>query len=140
MGKMTFEGKPKMIEAVQVTASNATDIARNYGLTVKDGQLYDTKGILINAGIWVCRFEDGYVKFFSDDIFNRLFAKVEPPTYKISDVPDLNRNIRRKGWDGIYLRNDGYCFVMCETEHGAIHPYTFTADDLTASDWEYTED
>lgn len=134
-----YEGKSIVIDAVQVTATNKEDIARSFGFTVSGGNLYNDKGAIVNTGVWVCRLNDGTIKQFTDELFNKLFSKIEPPTYKLSDIPDFANDIQRKGWVGLYLRNMGYCFVQCD-EEGIVGPYTFTADDFAADDWMIKED
>ena len=134
-----FEGKTGLVDAAQVTSANINDIAKNFGLTVSNGQLYDTKGTIINPGVWVCKFDDGVIKLFTDDLFRRLFVKVEPPQYRLSDIPDFTRDIKRKGWGDMFIRNAGYCFVLY-TQNEPIQPYQFTSQDFTADDWIARED
>lgn len=133
-----YEGKATIVESAMVTEDNVAEIAKAFGFEVRDGQLYDSKGAIINAGIHIVKFEDGSINYFTDKVFNKLFRKVEPPEYKLSDIADFDRDIKRKGWAGLYLRNTGYCFVQCDSD-GPVIPYTFTAEDLAATDWQYVE-
>ena len=134
-----FEIKTALVDAVQVTRDNKADIASSFGLNISKGELYDSKGTLINPGAWACRFGDGVIKVFTDELFKRLFVKVEPPQYKLSDIPDFNRDIMRKDWGNTYLKNLGYCFVMYNGTE-PVQPYQFTDDDFTAEDWIIKED
>ena len=106
MEHMAYEIKNVVIEAMTVTQENASEVAAKFGLPIKNGQLYDTNGTMVNPGRIVVRFENGIIKIFSDTIFNMLFSE---KTYKLSDIPDLTKDIKRKAWDGIYLKNMGYC-------------------------------
>ena len=135
----SYERKAGNVEAVQVTAYNAEEIAETYGLIFNNGQLYSNSGTLISAGTWVCRLTDGAVRIFSDDVFKRLFDKVEPPTYKLSDVPSFDKGIRRKCWNGLYIKDMGFCFATFD-EDGVVAPYIMTLEDLSATDWMICEE
>ena len=140
MGQMSaYESNSNGIEAVQFTEQNKADVAKRFGFTMtEEGRVKNSTGVLINMGMWACRFGDGTVKVFTDEMFQLLFHKVEPPTYKLSDIPELGVPIKRKGWTDQYLKNEGYCFAMCDSA-GPITPYTFTEEDFLADDWMLVE-
>lgn len=129
--RMAYEIKNVVIEAMTVTQENMAEVAAKFSLPIKNGQLYDSNGTMVNPGRIVVRFENGIIKIFSDTIFNMLFSE---KTYKLSDIPDLSKDIKRKNWGEIYLKNMGYCFVQCDAE-GIVQPYQFTAEDFQATDW-----
>lgn len=134
----TYEGNANVVESMLVTSENLAEVSKVFGFTLRDGQLFDQRGTLVNTGVWVVKFADGAINLFTDQIFKRLFKKIEPPKYKLSDIPDFSRDIKRSTWGDIYLRNEGCCFIEYDQD-GAVVPYTFTAEDFIADDWQIKE-
>ncbi len=134
---MTFKGNNDLaFEAIQVSASTMATIAQRFSdYTIHNGNLIDSKGAVVPIGTWITAFEDGTVRMFSDSLFEKLFVKVEPPVYTLSEIPDFSRGIRRKSWVDIVLRLvEGTAWILYENGK-AMYPYTFTTEDITAKDW-----
>lgn len=136
----TYEGRARIVDAIQVTDSNLNEIVSKFGFTLSSGVLHDQKGMVVTQGTWICKFDDGVIKQLTADFFERIFQKVEPPTYKLPDMTDFTGEITRKSWNGaMKLKNIGVCFVLCEGDE-ELYPYFFTEADFKADDWMHVEE
>ena len=139
---MTYKSNPDLtFDAIKVTAANIEQIAKTTAdYSVHNGKLIDGKGAEIPEGTYVVRFSDGSVKVFSEYIFEKLFLKVEPPTYKLSDITDFSKGIKRKCWTGMIIKLiEGVAWVLYENGE-PVTDYTFTPDDIMANDWMIPEE
>lgn len=139
---MTFKSNPDLIlDATKVTASNIETIAQtNAEYSVHNGKLIDAKGAEIPEGTYIVKFADGSVRIFSEALFEKLFTKVEPPTYKLSEITDFSKGVKRKSWNQMELRLiDNVAWILYDNEVPTMD-YTFTTEDLAADDWMIPED
>lgn len=135
---MTFTGNVSQVfDAVQITSANIQEIAAKFkDYSVHNGKLIDSKGAEVPVGTWIAIFADGTTKMFTDAFFRMLFTKIEPPTYKISDIPDLSRGIRRKSWpEDQYVKYSENVVWLLYTGSDADSIYPFTPEDIAADDW-----
>lgn len=139
---MTFTGNiDQNFDAVQVTASNVQEIAARYkDYTVHNGKLIDSKGAEVPAGTWIAVFADGTTKMFTDSFFRMLFTKVEPPQYKLSEIPNYSLPIRRKSWpEDMRLTFTENVVWLMRSGSEAQYAYSFPPEDLSADDWVIAE-
>lgn len=136
---MTFTGNVSQnFDAVQITATNIQEIADRYkDYTVHNGKLIDSKGAEVPVGTWIAVFADGTTKMFTDSFFKLLFTKVEPPTYKLSDIPNMGAlPIRRKAWpDDTKIKYVENTVWIINVNNSAQGIYTFAPEDISADDW-----
>ena len=136
----TYEGRARIVDAIQVTDSNLNEIVSKFGFTLSSGVLHDQKGMVVTQGTWICKFDDGVIKQLTADFFERIFQKVEPPTYKLSEITDFSKGIKRKSWNQMELRLiDNVAWILYDNEVPTMD-YTFTTEDLAADDWMIPED
>ena len=139
---MTFTSKTDLIlDATKVSASNIEHIAQTTAdYSVHNGKLIDGKGAEVPEGTYVVKFSDGSVRVFSENLFEKLFVKVEPPAYKLSDIPDFSKGIYRKGWTDCMIKLvEDVVWIYYDNGY-PVTPYNFTKEDLTASDWMIPEE